>query len=822
MGHDLKLAARRLLATPLFTIFAVLSLAVGVGVTTAVYSVVHSLFLKDLGIRDPDQVAFVVMPGEGRFLRGSISHPDFQDLRAAQTSFTRISAAASIAPSLATSSTTEVVPAEAVDGDYFSTLGVTTVVGRTIQLDDDVTGARVAVLSHGMWRARFAADPAVVGRTVRISGQTFEVIGVAAPGFEGASGALPFTRLWIPLGAEASLAAQSQIAPRDRRRLLVFGRLMPTVSAERASAELRAIAAGLDSAFPPRITATNIGPSQRTWSAKSITTILEEDEWLRRFGWMLVALVGLVLVVACTNLANLVLARGITRQRDLAVRLALGASRWRVVREQCSESLLLAIGGAVASFVIFQSLRAAMTTEFSIGLPFGGRWTLVIEPTLDMTALSMAAGSLLISLVVFGLEPALQLTRSLDVRGALAEGSLGGKPRARRQRLLLRWQVAISAGFFIMATMFVRYTIAEARHDPGVEMDRLGVAVLNINTQEWDEARVRRTLDRVLEAGQQDSSVAAISVSTGLPFGTRLMPLTFSMPDRPIAEGNVRPAALGIAATPGLFRTLGVEIQRGRGFDDRDHVASEPVAVLSEFTARQMFGTVDAVGRQLVVGDRSSQPVVTRVIGVARDTDVGRILSPPRPFIYLSLAQRSPPTVTIAVLSVESDVRAVRALREAIRAADPDLAVEQIGTGREILAGPFVFLRAAGIAAIGLGALTLLLAMVGLFGIQSHIVAYRTREIGVRMSFGATASQIRRMVLKDGYRPVLDGLAIGVVIGLAGRVIVRAYLDVDVSVLDPWMLLVVPIPLILAASLACYLPARRAAAVDPNVALRHE
>ena len=476
---DLRLAARRLLATPLFSIFAVLSLAVGVGVTTAVYSVVDSVFLKRLGFRDPEQVVFIVTPYDGRFLQGSISEPDFQDVRAVQTSFSSVSAAAWFHPAVATSSTTELLAAEAVDGAYFSTLGVSAATGRTIQAADEAGRARVVVLSDRLWRARFRADPKIVGHTIRISGHPFEVIGVAERSFEGATGGFPGTRLWIPLSAEASLVASpssdSATLPRDRRRLLVFGRLRPRVTVASASAELTVISASLDAAFPPRARGTHAGPSERPWKAKSIVAITEEDNSLRRFGFTIIALVGLVLVVACTNLANLVLARGTIRLQEFTVRCALGAPRWRLVREQCAESLLLALGGAVATNVVFQGLRVLMDAEINLALPMGGRWTQAIRPEADAMALGVAAASLLMSLVVFGLEPAWQLTRSVDIRGALATGG-AGRSRTRRQRVLLRWQVAIAAGFFIIATMFVKYTIAEARHDSGVEMERLGVA----------------------------------------------------------------------------------------------------------------------------------------------------------------------------------------------------------------------------------------------------------------------------------------------------------------------------------------------------------
>lgn len=822
---DLRLAARRLLATPLFTTFAVLSLAIGIGVTTAVYSVVDSIFLRDPGFREPDRVAFVVTPYDGRFLKGSISRPDFEDLRAAQTSFSGLSASAAFSPAVTTASTTELLTAEAVDGEYFETLGVTAAIGRVIQPADDAVGARVVVLNHGLWRRRFSADPGIVGQTIRIAGHPFEVIGVAPAAFEGAAGGFPATRLWIPLDAEASVASAdtSLIAPRDRRRLVVFGRLAPGTTVTTASAEVAAIAASLDAAFPPLARAAQPGPTERPWKTKSIAAIVGEDNFLRRVGQTLVGLVALVLAVACTNLANLVLARGDARQHELSVRRALGASRWRLVRSQGAESLLVAIAGAVAAWIVFQGLRGLMDVEFNVPLPMGERWVMAIQPTLDGTALGVAGTALLISLAVFGLEPALRLTRVRDVRGALAASAGGAASlRAGRQRTLLRWQVAVAAGFFIIATMFVRYTIAEARHDSGVETSRLGVAVLNFQTQQWDEARVRRAVDRLLEEARRSPAVEAASASTGMPFGVRpMIRLSLSVPDAAGRREGDRHRTTGIAVTPSIFRTLGVPILRGRGFDERDHAGAAPVVVLSALTARRIFGTVDAVGRRLALETQLSDVQMATVIGVAGDTDVWRLFDERRAFVYLPFAQRYDPVLTIAARSTGDAASAVRALREALRRADPDLAIDAIGTGRTMLSGPYVFLRAAGMAALGLGALTLLLAMVGLFGIQSHIVANRTREIGVRMSVGATAVQIKGMVLKDGYRPVLEGLGLGLFVGLSGRAIVRAYLDIDVSIVDPWMLLVVPVPLILAAFCASYLPAHRAAAVEPSSALRH-
>ena len=293
-----------------------------------------------------------------------------------------------------------------------------------------------------MWRARFASDSKIVGQTIRISGDAFEVIGVAAASFDGLRDGPRRTRLWIPLAAYAPTTA-SKSPPRDRRELSVFGRLAPSISVSTAAAEVGAIASSLDAAFERHSVTKRPGPSERSWRLKPVAAMTELDNVPYRFGITVIALVALVLVVACTNLGNLVLARGTMRQQEVAVRLALGASTWRLVREQLAESVLIAIGGAAASYVAFQILSVLMVADFHVALPFGGRWTLSVQPSLNAPALATGAGALLISLVVFGLEPALQLARSRDIRGGLASGAGGvGAPRASRHRALLRWQVA--------------------------------------------------------------------------------------------------------------------------------------------------------------------------------------------------------------------------------------------------------------------------------------------------------------------------------------------------------------------------------------------
>ena len=818
----LRLAIARLIATPLFTIFSIVSLAAGVAVTTAVYSVVDALLLADIGVADPERTAVLVTPFGGHSQRSSISEPDFEDLRRTQTSFSMISAAAAIQPAIAANSNAETTNAEAVDGAYFATLGIGAARGRVLQPADEAARARVAVLSDEFWRDRFAADPNVVGREIRINGQAFEVVGVVPARYRGVFGAFRSTRVWIPRSTESLLQTQQPAnSPRARERFFVFGRLAAGRTIAEASAEVGTIALQLDRAYPTVMSGPAATASDRQWSAKSVAAFSVEDNGLRRFGMTLVALAGLVLLVACTNLANLVLARGTARQGELAVRMAMGASRARLIWEQCIESVLLAVAGAFASYLMFQAVSAFMTTDFVLGLPFGGAATFSIRPAINAQAVTVAVSGLLLALGVFGLEPAVQLARTLDIRSALAAGATGVRPRVGRQRMVIRWQVAIAAGFFIVATMFIRSTINQARHDPGIDMGRIAVAVLSFETGEWDEARIRRVVDRVMDQGRGDRAIETIAASTGLPFGVPSLQVTVATPDD--IEGLKRAPITAVASTPSLFRTLGIEIVRGRGFNDSDGPGGAASIIVSELAARQWFGSADAVGRRLIVRRRPAADIAAVVVGVARDTDVRSIYTDRRALVYLPLSQHFAKGITLTARSTGAASHAVPALREAIRNGDPDVAVTAIGTASSLLAGPFVIVGSLGRGALYLGGLSLLLSMVGLFGVQSHVVAHRTREIGVRMSVGATARQIKLMVLKDGYRPVFEGLLLGLWGGVAGRILVRSYMELETAaIVDPWMLFLTPIPLIAAAFCACYLPASRAASVDPTVALRCE
>jgi macrolide transport system ATP-binding/permease protein len=738
---DLKLAVRRLAAAPVFTVFAVLSIALGVGVTTAVYSVVDSNLWRTSVIRDSRNVV-VLKTAEAvpSMIHRVLSQPDFHDIRAAQSTLAEIGASFALSIALQTDSRTEMVRAEAVDGEYFRTLGLHASRGRLIESDDVRSYASVAVLNYSVWVRRFQSDPAIVGRVVRLSGRPFEIVGIAPEDFGGPTQGLQQSSLWVPSSSLDLLAPQgpTSVPERERPVVMLVGRLRPGVPLESAAREIAALGNRLDSDHPRTRRYRSGGPIRRGWTLKPIEETNREAVMMARIGLLLVSLATLVLIVACTNLANLVLARGALRVQEIAVRQALGATRWRLVREQLAETTILALLGGVGAYVVL----ALSMQLLDIELPTQRFLSISLRPQVNATALAAAAGALLLALTVFGVEPALALTRRKAIRGDLTSAASAGAPSTRRQRVLLRAQVAVSAGLFIIASLFVRHVVAAARHDPGLDMDRMAVAVVNLMVPGWDTARVRRTVERLQEPGKVPQ-LEAIAVSSGLPFGMNSSSgVILSTTDRPIGElvrdqrGLNYETAAHVAASPGYFRATGTALLRGRDFELRDDAAAPPVAILCSATAHALFGTTDIIGRQFLArmdasGRSSDKPVETMtVIGVAEDTDSPEFMSRRTRTVYLPLKQTNPPPILAVIGRARTTDMAVGGISAAIRAADPDAPIRSIGSGQMVLSGPHAFLRSAATLALSLGGLTLVLAMAGLYGIQSHVVAHRTREIG--------------------------------------------------------------------------------------------
>jgi putative ABC transport system permease protein len=596
------------------------------------------------------------------------------------------------------------------------------------------------------------------------------------------------------------------------------------------AAEVAAIGVRLDTAFPVEAARAEGADAQvkpRRWSVRTLEAVDREMEG--RFltaELAITSIVGLVLVVACTNLANLVLARGSSRVHEIAVRRALGASRARVVADQLAESVLLAAMGAVGAFLVTRSL---LVWFGGANLPIGPGVVTQLDPRLDLPTLTLAALSVLASLVVFGLAPALQLTRA-QLRPALSgEGGSTSHVQWRTRRTLIAVQVMISLSFFLIAAFAVRMVSDERAQPSGIDVDRLAMGRLGFYAPQWNEPAIREMVDRLQAVDGSQPGLESVTVMSGMPFGTTYTPgANVTTTDKPFLSGRQGyPSAMLISATPSVFATLGVPIVKGRGFDARDSAGSQPVAVLSGATARQLFGTTDVVGRECLLSPfwaYSESPDVTTVvvIGIAGDTDTTQRGLRRNGVIWVPLAQRFSSTLVLVGRTSGDPAALVPTLKALVKRADPDLALDAASTAALTVTGLSVLLGIVSELAGWLAVLALALGMAGLFGVMSHLVSRRTREMGVRVALGAEPQEIRALILRDGLQPVASGLTMGYLIAAAVRLLIRSGYQSPLTMNDAVVFVLAPLPILVAAFLACYWPAKRASGVDPNVALRYD
>jgi predicted permease len=827
-------AWRRLWATPVFTIFSIASLALSIGVTTAIYSVVAFITNRQFTVPNADRIAVVVATDPYRSRpgwRAALSREDFSDLQAASGSSLDIAASAPFSQTLVDDATSEIVYGEAVSGNYFQKFGALPAAGRLIQQADDSTPARVAVISHRLWQSRFGARNDIVGHVVRLAAQPFEIVGVAPERFNGLNDqAQAFTGIWVPLGSTSMFP--SSAAPRTpsdrRRRQLTMMMMVPSEGLAGVATEMAAISDRLDAAHPLTYRLTEQGPPiarPRAWIPRVFNEVLAESaRATSRTVAVVMVIVGLVLVVACTNLANLVLARGAARRHELAVRRALGASRWSLIGDQLAETGVLAIFGGAGAFVVMRVLLYAFSAT---PLPVAQSYVVQLDPQIDAMTMVISAGSLLGALLVFGLGPAVKLTR-MSVRPALAtDGGSSGQTRWSTRRGLISLQVAISLAFFLISAFTIRIVVAERSRPSGIDLERLAVGMLSLHLPPWDGPHVRQLIERLSNVDASSEGLESVAVSSGMPFGTTYTPIaSVTSIDKPFLPGrDTYVSAPLLAASPSIFRTLSVPIVRGRGFDSRDTAASAPVVVISEHTARQIFGTADVVGKALLLRNGINMADATTVkslsiIGVTADTDAQQRDSREVGLVYLPLAQHHEPTLVLVGRTDGDPENAVPKLQALARRIDPDLVVDRPGPATQVLTGAYVLLDTVSEVAGVLAVLAMVLAMAGLFGVLSHLVTGRTREMGVRLALGAEPSRLRRLILRDGLSPVVSGLVMGLLIGFLVRQALAGVYSTPLSAADAMVFALAPVPILMSAIIACYWPARRASRVDPNVALR--
>lgn len=817
--RDTRMALRRLGASPGFTFFSVISLALGVAATTATFSFVSSTLWKSSAIADEREIAVIVRgsPAAAKSVSGGMAKADFDLLRPSLQSFSSVAAAQTVFSSVVTPEVTVLARGEGVLAQYFETLKLEPALGRLLLASDISAASQTVVLGHSLWRTRFGGDPAIVGRVIRIGAIPFEVVGVTPDGFQGVLPGRRGAELWVPHSALPYLNLQREASA---AQLTVFGRLRSGIAASTAAAELASLSRSEGRLQKGIGDANSPSPS---WTVRPLIDLDLSRQTRFRAGLITLALVAMVLLVSSTNLANLTLARAAPRRHELIIRGALGASRSRLIYEQLLETVLIALTGAGLSYLLLRFFFANLQVE----LPTGPGSSLLVELQVDLRAVLVSGGLTLLSLGVFGLLPAFRLTRRGAVLSLSNSAIAGHGPRAvKGNRTILRWQVAVSAGFFVISAMCIRMLVADAQHDSGVDLRNLAVAVVNFRAQDWDEPRARHAMQRLLEQGQSSPDLDAVAVSTGLPFGTSMTPsATLSRPgDSTASTARQEAELMGVSAA--YFRAAGTRILRGRPFGDEDQANTTPVIIVSESAARSLFGTTDVIGRQVLLKTNSKglrqdeTDRMTTIVGVSANTDTGFYAGHRGHTAYVPLAHDYFPIITILARST-ADANPVGKLQRIVLDTDSQIALERVAEARLMLAGPYVVLRAVALVALFLGALTLGLAMAGLYGVQTFLIQQRARELGTRAALGASPRQVQALVFREGFAPVVQGVAVGLFIGIMGRAIVRsAVLSTEGILVDAWILIVIP-AVLLTSVVACYLPARRAARVDPSVALRY-
>jgi predicted permease len=817
--QDIRYAARTLLKSPGFTAIAVLTLGLGIGANSAVFTLVNAaLFRAPPGTRPQELVwlaatrDFPEQPGRPRSYQRRFSLPEYRDYAAQATAFTGLSAYQDVALSLGSGGEPERISGLLVSGNYFQVLGLVPAAGRFFAPEEDRDpGAHpVVVLSHGLWRRRFGSDSGVVGTDITVNGRRFMVAGVAPAGFVGIQLGEP-AELFMPLAMVGVAMPRSAelLEQRDAGWLQIAARLKPGNTAAAASAEVGTLASQLALAYPEALAAT---------SAEVTPLSGGLDPGNRREALpvfvLLMAVPALVLLIACANVANLLLARAAGRRREIGVRLALGATRWRLLRQLLTESVILALcagaAGMLLSFWLNDILLAVSRAPTEIEL--------ALKPDVRVLAFTLAVA--VVTGVLFGLAPALGATRPDLVPALKEEGFTLGR-RLRRSRLTGAFvvaQVAISLMLLVTAGLFLRSLDKALDVNPGFDpANRISLS-FDLGIQGYSDKQRGSFYARLLERVRAIPGVVAASVASPLPLSGRMIGTAVSREGVDQDAGAV-PVNLG-AFSPDYFATMGTPLLHGRDFAPTDGPGARLVAIINETLARRLWGNEDPIGRRLRLYGRDEP--YREVIGVAKDGKYDELTESPRGFLFLPERQRADLSDIALVVKTAGDPRPLAGtLTAAVHELDPTLPIFRLETLEQALLNRLDKERGASSLLGVFGTLALLLAALGLYGVMAYAVSQRTREIGVRVALGARQADVLRQFVGEGVRLAAIGVVIGLALSAALTRIIARFLY-GVTATDAATFAGGALLLGVVAVLASWFPARRAARVDPMVALRAE
>ncbi|CAN5844127.1 ABC transporter permease [soil metagenome] len=815
MIKDLTYGLRMLFRSPAFTTIAALSLALGIGANTAIFSLINVILLRPIPVAEPDRLVSVFTTDQRNPGNLPVSHLNFKDLRDQTHVFTEMAAFGFAQVNWSTGGESEQIPAQVVSGDYFSVLGTQPVLGRGFLPEEDAKSTPVAVVSHGFWERSLGSDAAIVGKTLTFNRTPFTVIGVAPGKFTGTLlGGGP--SVWVPMSTHDIV--QPNFDWYETRRglfLFAFGRLKPGVSIDQARANLSTVFEQLAQAFP------NDNQGRSAGAVPLLDARLNPGGQggapVVQISMILMAVVGIVLLIACANIANLLLARASKRRREIAIRLALGAGRGRLLRQLLTESVLLSIiGGALGLLLAYWMLDALVAADLQLPVPVDDGLTI------DGRVLAFTAALALLTGVLFGLAPALQASRT-DVVPVLKDETVPfGAGRGWRSFFSLRQalvvsQVALSLVALIAAGLFLRSLRDAQAADMGFETR--GVLIMNFNLGREGYAPERGQLfyQQVVARVAGLPGVQRAAVAQNPPLGGGFLRSVIPEGMDTTTQGRILVQVNSVS--PGYLETIDVPLLRGRDFMDTDTTGTPLVVVINETMARRFWPGQDAVGKRFkFFGDEA----FTSIIGIARDAVYNGVGEDPTPFIYQPLRQNYTPQAALHVRGSGDASGLAGIVRRRVQEIDPTLSVFNVRTLEDQAADALAPLRINVIVLATFGGLALLLASIGLYGVANFSVAQRTREIGVRMALGAQPSAVLVLVLGHGLMLVGAGLGVGLVLSLAMASAIPPALLPNVSARDPLTFVGTSAVLAIVALFASYIPARRATRIDPLIALRTE
>jgi predicted permease len=806
--EDLRFALRALGKHRTFAVAALLSVTLGIGANTAIFSLIDALLLQPLPVREPERLVALSTvdpknPGPWR-----VSYLNYKDYRDRNTVFSSLLVSSLLSANFTGGGEAQQLVGEIVSANYFATLGVQPVVGRGFLAEEDrVPGARpVAVIGYGLWKRVYGGDPQVTARTIELNRRRYQIVGVAPQGFHGID-SLYATEVWVP----AMMYEQVLPFPKfvNMRRAFVFtavGRLRPGVSAAQAQAGMQAIARELQREYPQE----NAGLEVKLSPLAEAERETGASGGIARAGTVLLIVSGLVLAIACANVANLSLARGAARSKEIAVRLAMGASRGRLARQLLTESLTLAaLGGGLGLLLGHWGSRALWAFRPVQFRHFYAR------PSLDATVLLYSLGATALTGLLFGAIPAWRAGRS-DLAGDLRErgsGAACGRGRTELRFVLVAGEIALSVVALSGASLFLRSLSAATQADPGFDAGRLGIVLFNAADAGYDETRGRAYERQALETAAATPGVDAASLAKDQP----LLVSTARHVMRPGVDSGQGRVTLSGVVSVGYFHTLRIPLLEGRDFDERDERSGPRVAIVNEAAARWFWPGEDAVGKSIEFGGEN---LPVEIIGVVRNSHYRSLDDLPEPVVYLSIEQYYFPTAVVYVHTAGKPDAVAAEVRRRLQAVDRNVPLESEGVRTTIRDTLWAQTLTATLLT-GFGLLALLMAGIGVYGVVAYSVEQRAREFGIRSALGATPWSIRGMIVGQCAGLVAVGVPAGLLISLVAARAVRGMLF-GVSASDGVTFILAPSILAVVALIACWIPGARAARISPASALREE